>query len=192
MSEEAKRPSHLPENATKAFQGTIFSIWQWPQTIYDGSVKTFEKAQRADTVFVLPVMDDGRIMMIIDEQPHREPILTLPAGRMEEGEEPELAMKREFLEETGYEARSWKPWYSYQPMGKVIWNMYGFIARDLVFTKEADPGAGEKITITPHTFEEFIAIVRSDKIHDPTLKSYILEALLDERKMKEFKHLLYG
>lgn len=182
----------LPKGATKAFQGTIFSIWQWPQEVYDGSIRTFEKAQRADTVFVLPVMDDGRIMLIIDEQPHRGPILTLPAGRMEEGEDPASAIAREFLEETGYEAGSWTPWYSYQPVGKIIWNLHGFIARDLVHTKDADPGAGERITIKPHTFEEFIEAVRSEKILDYKLKSIILEALLDEFKMKELKKLLYG
>lgn len=192
MSEEISQLHPLPPDATKAFQGEIFSIWQWPQKIYDGSVVTFEKAQRADTVFVLPVMDDGRIMLVLDEQPHRQPILTLPAGRMEEGEEPASAIKREFLEETGYEATSWLPWYSYQPVGKILWRIHGFIARDLVFTKEADPGAGEKITLQPHTFDDFVAAVRSDKIHDYKLKSVILEALLDEDTMKEFKQLLYG
>ena len=186
------KPKGLPADAQKVFMGEIFTIWQWPQKIYDGSIQTFEKAQRPDTVFVLPVLPDGKILLVTDEQPHRQPILTLPAGRMEAAEEPLYAMKRELLEETGYEAGRWIPWYSYQPVGKILWHVHGFIARDLRQVKMADPGKGERITPQPYSFEEFIAAVREDKMHDFALKAYILEALLDEQKMKEFKNLLYG
>src|SRR3989344_5182152 len=113
----------------KVFQGKIFSVWQWDQKRYDGTTKTFERVERVDAGSVIGVLPDKRIMLVWDEQPHREGCLTPAGGRVEEGENPEMAAARELREETGYEAESLTPWYTTKPYGKVKFSIHCFIGK---------------------------------------------------------------
>ena len=63
-----------------------------------------------DNVLVIPVDDQGRVMMIRQFRPARR-IFTLefPAGAIDPGETPLAAAQREMGEETGFSAREWVP-----------------------------------------------------------------------------------
>ena len=182
----------LPTNAKKVFQGEIFSVWQWPQKLYDGSIKTFELLERPDTAYLLPVLPDGKILLVDDEQPHRSPVLTIPRGMVESNELPEAGAVRECLEETGYRSETVINWFSYRAYLKNIWTIHFFIGRNT--TKVAEPAEepGERITLHPVSFEEFIHLGGSGQLQDLKLQTIILEAQLDTAKMDRLKQLLYG
>jgi len=59
----------IPPEAQCVFAGEIFSVYQWPQRLYDGSVATFEMVRRPDTVFVIAVDDAGNVLVNDEEQP---------------------------------------------------------------------------------------------------------------------------
>ena len=63
----------------------------------------------ADCVIVYAETDDGLVVVERQYKHGAQNVgLSLPAGAIDEGEDPLLAAKRELLEETGYEAREWK------------------------------------------------------------------------------------
>ena len=55
-----KRPTSkqpIPDHAKLVFKGTVYSVYQWDQEMYDGSTKVFEKVARADSATVIPVIN---------------------------------------------------------------------------------------------------------------------------------------
>jgi 8-oxo-dGTP pyrophosphatase MutT (NUDIX family) len=190
---DIKRPKsnqQMPEDAKRVFKGILFDTYQWEQEMYDGTKATFERLRRPDTVVVYPVLEDGKILMISDEQPLRGVRIIAPGGRVNKDEDILDAAKRELLEETGYEAKEFSLWYSVQPITKIEWGVYVFIARGLSKAKDQNIDEGEKISILPVTFDEFLdRIISGSDFADFDIRSKILEAKLDPKKMEELKEL---
>src|ERR1700733_8127048 len=89
----------IPDQAKRVFKGEIFDVYQWPQTMFDGTAATFEMLKRPDTVQAIAVVDD-KILVLNDEQPHRGARLTFPGGRADKSNEStDAAIKREVHEE---------------------------------------------------------------------------------------------
>lgn len=182
---------HVPPNSKKVFQGDIFSIWQWEQTLYDGTTSTFEMIQRPDTAYMVPIMSDNTILLVHDQQPHREAVITVPRGRVEKGEDPQDAAIRECEEETGYKVGTSTHWFSYAPYGKAMWQVHFYIGRDLTQVGKPQQAAGEKIKLLPVSFEEFIEKGNQGELQDPKLQIMILQAKLDPALMQKLKRLFY-
>ena len=177
----------LPENAKKVFKGVIFDVYQWQLPGYDGKMRTFEKVKRPDTAMVIAITKEGKIILGREEQPGKEPSLGLVGGRIDEGEDPLGAAKRELLEETGYEAKEWAVFDAFQPVSKMEWVIYTFIAKGCRKVAEQNLDGAEKIDLLFVSFEEFIELALRDELDEPELKIRFLEAKLDPSKMAEIK-----
>ena len=74
----------------------------------DGSEATREYVVHPGAVAIVPLLDDGRLVL---ERQYRYPVgrvlLEFPAGKIETGEPTQVCAQRELLEETGYSAREW-------------------------------------------------------------------------------------
>lgn len=115
-----KKSKKLPKNAKRVFRGVIFDVWHWNQKMFDGSWATFEKLQWADTVNVIATAGE-KIVVLRQKQPDwKKSKNTLAGGRVDEGELPLEAARRELLEETGYVSKKWKLWRKMNPYGKII------------------------------------------------------------------------
>src|SRR5687768_2703634 len=98
----------IPPDAERVFEGIIYDVYHWQQPMYDGTVSTFEMLKRPDTVTVIPVVD-GRLLTLEQRQPNwPAPRLTFPGGRVNSGEDWLTGVKRETLEESGYEFDDWR------------------------------------------------------------------------------------
>ena len=184
--------SVFPKHAKKVFQGYIFSTWQWDQKLYDGSVAVFEGINRPDASQAVGVLGADTIILVEDEQPHRNTVLTPAGGVVEENETPEQAVIREFAEETGYTPGKLTPWFSYAPYSKMAAITHLFIAKDLGNQAEAKLDAGERITVREYTFEDFLELGHDPKLRDIEMRIRLLETKIDSSKRKELYDLLFS
>jgi ADP-ribose pyrophosphatase len=99
----------------------------------------------------------------------------LPAGRLDPGEKPLQAAKRELLEETGYRARRWTRLTSFYPSpGYVAEKMTIFLATELTAGK-AQPMDDERIECRWLGTREVERMIRTNRIQDgKTMIGYLI------------------
>ena len=99
-----KRPERIGRRLIH--KGAIVDIYQDRMVLPDGSEENFDFIKHKGAAAVIPVMDDGRIIMV---RQYRNAIdsytLEIPAGGLDGADEPtRVAAHRELEEETGYRA----------------------------------------------------------------------------------------
>jgi len=117
------------------------------------------------------------VMMAVDEKkrillvrqfrlPAAKSLWELPAGKLDAGEKPLEAARRELQEETGYKARKWEKLASYWPSpGFVAEKMTVFLATGLT-AGEAHPMEDERIECRWFKRKELDKMIRDGKIED--------------------------
>jgi len=136
------------------------------------------------------------VMMAVDEKdrvllvrqfrlPAQRELWELPAGRLDPGESPLQAAKRELQEETGVKAKKWVRLISFWPSpGYVDEKMNLFMAFEL---SEGEPHTmeDERIEVRWFSKRELAGLIRDGKIHDgKTLIGYFL--WLEYRRAQSF------
>lgn len=183
----------IPSHAIKKFDGEIFNVYQWEQEMFDGSTAIFEKVMRTDTVNIIPVTEDGKIILSEERQPGTDPFIALTGGRIDAGEEALEAAKRELLEETGHEASEWVLWNSYQPAGsKIDWAVYNFVAKGCKKVAEMDLDGGEEITLRYVDFEDFWVSMLDERFRSQDVELLLLRMKERAGELDEFKRLLFS
>ncbi len=162
---------------------------QWEQELFDGTMTTFEKLTRPDTVVVFPTLPDGKILLTEQEQPGKEPFVGAAGGRVDPGEEILAGAKRELLEETGYEAEEFILWNATHPASKIDWVVYTFIAKGLKKVADLNLDGGEKIILKPVTFDEFLEISTSPIFSEKEVLPELFEAKMCLNKKEKLRKL---
>ena len=117
---------------------------------------------------VMMAVDARRHILLVRQYrlPARADLWELPAGRLDPGEKPLEAAKRELQEETGYHARRWKKLISFYPSpGYVSEKMTIFLATDLT-AGEATPMEDERIQTRWFSAAQVEKMILSNKIQD--------------------------
>ncbi len=123
--------------------------------------------QHSGSAVMMPVDDRGRILLVKQYRlPARQYLWELPAGRLDPGETPLKAAKRELREETGYRAKQWKKIAEFFPSpGFLAEKMTIFLATGLT-AGESEPMEDERIETRWFTPREVKQAIETGKIID--------------------------
>jgi ADP-ribose pyrophosphatase YjhB (NUDIX family) len=168
----------VPAGATRVFRGEIYDVYQWPQKMFDGSTKTFEMLKRVDTVQIIAVKD-GKIVVILEEQPHKEKFYGVPGGRVDMGEGTLEAAKRELLEETGMVFGDFELVDIAQPMSNIEWFVYTYVATGFQSQGEKELDNGERNEVFEMSYDEVLKLAPGMRL------KRIFEILQENKRVKE-------
>ena len=123
--------------------------------------------QHGGSAVMMPVDDRGRILLVRQYRlPARQYMWELPAGRLDEGETPLQAARRELAEETGFRAKKWQKVAMFFPSpGFLAEKMTIFLATGLTAGTSA-PMEDERIETRWFSPRELGQMIRSGKIID--------------------------
>jgi len=173
-------PGAKPKRAAKAqlissklaYKGKVFNVYTDTVIEPGGHRNTRDVIRHNGSVVILAVDESVNPADpdVILERQYRHAagqfLIELPAGRVEPGEAPLAAARREMIEETGYRARKWKLLIKYfaSPGFLGEW-MQIYLARD-IRAGVAQPELDEQIEVRRVPLSEAMAMVATGKIHD--------------------------
>jgi ADP-ribose pyrophosphatase YjhB (NUDIX family) len=180
----------LPDNARLMFEGVRYNIWQWEQTLFDGSTAVFEAAARADSVTLICTVGD-KILVLEEQQPGLEPFLALPGGHSEGLDSPERTAKRKLMQESGYAISDIKSWFT-APYGWVLGDNYYFICRNVAKETEPSPDPGDKVVPQLITYDQFIDFRKNGMIRNRELLPILERAANNLEEYNKLHDLIFG
>ncbi|CAG7612206.1 Methanol dehydrogenase activator [Paenibacillus solanacearum] len=149
------------------FQGKIISLQVDTVQLPNGATATREIVKHPGAVAVLALTDDGRMLVV---EQYRKPLeksqIEIPAGKLDAGEDPLDAAKRELEEETGYRCESLRhisSFYTSPGFADEILHLY---ASEQLSKGEANPDEDEFLELEAITLEQAQAYMREGRISD--------------------------
>ncbi|MDQ4128305.1 MAG: NUDIX hydrolase, partial [Actinomycetota bacterium] len=145
-----------------------------------GAVKDpYYVIERPDAAIIFPLAESGEVVLV---RQYRPPLgrmeLGLPAGLVEEGEQPEAAARRELLEETGHSGGEWEPLGVVASSPSLKDNhAYLFLARGVRGTDAPDPDEHELVEVVKAPLGDLLGLVRSGEIVSSSGVAAIMLAL---------------
>ncbi len=168
----SKRPSPTLKvlSSKVVYQGKVFNVTSDKVQEPNGITAQRDVVRHSGSVVVLAVDETGDEPRVLLERQYRYAarayLWELPAGRIDPGEKPLAAAKRELLEETGYRARDWKRALGfYASPGFLDETMTIFLGRKLT-AGEAQPEADERIEYQMVSLSHAVEMVVSGQARD--------------------------
>lgn len=141
------------------------------------------KVTKSDFVIMLGLTEKNEVVLVKEYVWGGDFISTsLPAGRIEEGEDPKEAALREFIEETGYTADSCEIWGTFYPDPKPLtYKGYICFLSNCKKQSEQDLDEGEDIEVILKDIENLKKEILNGTINDAKIMSVISLYLLKKQ-----------
>ena len=187
LPESALPESVLPEivHSEVVLRGHVFDIARSTIRFPDGVEVEREVVLHPGAVAIIPVTDKGRWLLVRQyRHPARKPLLEIPAGTREPGEEPAVTAARELREETGFAAGSIEriggTWMAPGFCTEYIHYYLATSLRPDPLPPDADEHLSDPIAMT---FDEVLAAIDHGEIEDA--KTVAAVTLWQRRQVRE-------
>mgnify|MGYP001358277719 CR=1 FL=1 len=153
----------------KIFDGKIISIQVDKVQLPNGNQSSRELVKHPGAVAVIPITSEGKIIMVRQYRKALEKeIIEIPAGKLEQGEAPEVTAIRELEEETGYTTERLQYVQSfYTSPGFADEIIYLYYTDQLEpMLEKASLDEDEFVELMEVSLEEAETYMKEEKIHD--------------------------
>ena len=149
------------------YDGKVMTVIRDDVEVSDGHKSFREVVLHSGGVVIAAMKDDETILLV---KQYRYPLkhvnIELPAGKLEKGENPDFAAKRELEEETGYQAKTWKSLgYINTTPGICTEKLYLYLAKELKFVGD-HPDVGEILKCSEYKLKDVMQMINAGKIND--------------------------
>lgn len=168
---------------TRHYDGRIFSVRVDTVELPSGRRTIREVAEHSDAVCMIPIDDDGNVLLVRQfRKPTESSLLEAPAGGVESGEVSEQTVLRELQEEVGYTAANLQHLASFWVApGWATERMHAYLATNLTPSKLAADD-DENIQVVRVPFGQALDMIHTGEIHDAkTIASLLLAKTVLEK-----------
>lgn len=163
-------------NSQLIFDGRVVKLYKDKIELPTGQESYREVVKHSGGVVILAKKEDKVLLVKQFRYPMKEVLYELPAGKLEIGEDPFEAAKRELEEETGYCANKWTDLgYVYTSPGYSDEKLYLYMAEDLEFT-HCHPDEGEILQALEYSYDDILKMIANGEINDAKTLCAIMRA----------------
>ena len=171
-----------PMYADSKYRGRIINLRVDTALLPNGSSATREVVEHPGGVCVAALTEDGCLLFVRQfRYPYQKVLLELPAGKLDPGEDPLEAGKRELREETGAEAARYESLGELYPSpgycGEII---HLYAATGLTFG-QMSPDEDEFLEVEKIPLEEAARMVLDNEIADAKTQAAVLKVYCREK-----------
>lgn len=163
-------------NSKEVFKGKIIDLCVDDVILENGSLATREVINHPGGVGIVPLTDDNKVVMVKQfRYPFSKVILEIPAGKLDLGEDPLEAGKRELLEETGIKADFYKSIGQLYPTPAFLKEIiYMYVAKGLKnFSQSLDED--EFLDVEYIDIDKLVDMILNGEIKDSKTQTAILK-----------------
>lgn len=161
------------------YEGKVVTVIKDDVEVADGHKSFREVVLHSGGVVIVALKNNNTILLVKQYRyPLKQTNLELPAGKLEIGENPNEACKRELEEETGYRAKNWKSLgFINTTPGICNEKLYLYLASDLEFVGE-HPDEGEILKCYEYKLSDVFKMIQNGNINDSKTICAISRAFL--------------
>ena len=165
------------------YDGGLLKVYRDDVELVNGKTAWREVIRHPGAVVMVPIDNEGNVHLVRQfRYPYGKPVLEVPAGKLEYGEEPFPAARRELSEEIGAEAAKWTELGEMLPTpGFCDELQHVYLAEDLTFG-DTHPDEDEFLDHVVIPFEEAVAMAVDGRLEDSKTVAAILRAYLKRKK----------
>ncbi len=163
-------------NSQLIFDGRVVKLYKDKIELPTGQESYREVVKHSGGVVIFAKKEDKVLLVKQFRYPMKEVLYELPAGKLEIGEDPFEAAKRELEEEAGYCANKWTDLgYVYTSPGYSDEKLYLYMAEDLEFT-HCHPDEGEILQALEYSYDDILKMIANGEINDAKTLCAIMRA----------------
>jgi len=156
-------------------KGFIFDLERLTVELPNGKTAYRDVIRHSGASVIVPLTGDGNVILVKQyRKPIEEVSLELPAGRLNEGEDPSQGAARELKEETGYTASKLVKILTLYPAAAYSDEVLHVFAATGLSKGEASPDDDEFINAFEYKLEDAVKMVMDGTIKDSKTVSGIL------------------